>query len=180
MSKNKNVIVQQKILELLKDFCDKKLDQEYLELSNKLTIKLSREYDLILESSKPAVWAAAIIHALGTINFLFDKSFEPFVTVDEINLFFGTSKSTTGNKSREIRNKLNLDYCNQEFSIRSMLENNPYEKYIMVNGFIVPRDLTELEPSSNEPKPSQNMINKETPTKPQKVIPVDDSLGLFD
>ena len=34
------------------------------------------------------VWVVAIIHVIGTINFLFDKGSEPYVNVDEINDFF--------------------------------------------------------------------------------------------
>jgi hypothetical protein len=91
-------------------------------------------------TGQPQVWAAAIIHALGTINFLFDKSFEPYISVDEINQFFGTSKSTTGNKSRQIRELFNLNRFDQEFSTKKMVEGNPFNNLVVVDGLFVPLD----------------------------------------
>ena len=90
------------ILELINEFCALKLDNEYLELSKQLLNKLGRERDVPFMSGKIEIWAAAVIHALGTINFLFDKASEPYATVDAINSFFGTNKSSTGAKSKLI------------------------------------------------------------------------------
>ena len=72
--------------------------------------------------------------------FLFDKSFEPYVSIDEINDFFGTTKSTTGNKSKQIRDLLKLDRWDKEFSTRRMSESNPFANFVMVDGLIVPVD----------------------------------------
>src|SRR5665647_2419399 len=94
---------QQLIIDLIGEFCAKKLNEEYFELSKRLMQKLGRKRNVPFETGKPEIWAAAVIHALGTINFLFDKSFEPYVSIDDINAFFATSKSTTGNKSKQIR-----------------------------------------------------------------------------
>lgn len=91
-------------------------------------------------TGQPEVWAAAIIHALGTINFLLDKSFEPYVSIDEINDFFGTTKSTTGNKSKQIRDLLKLNHWNNEFSTKNMNESNPFADLVMVDRFIVSVD----------------------------------------
>jgi len=129
---------QQKILDLVREFCAKKLDTEYFELSERLIQKLGRKRNPTLATGQPQVWAAAIIHALGTINFLFDKSFEPYVSTDDINTFFGTSKSTTGNKSKQIRDLLKLDRWDNEFSTKKMQDSNPYANLVMVDGLIVP------------------------------------------
>lgn len=129
---------QQLIIDLIGEFCAKKLNEEYFELSKRLMQKLGRKRNVPFETGKPEVWAAAVIHALGTINFLFDKSFEPYVTIDEINNFFGTSKSTTGAKSKQIRDLLKLDIWDKEFSTRRIQEGNPFAEMVMVNGLIVP------------------------------------------
>lgn len=131
---------QQKILDLVREFCGKKLDEEYFELSERLVQKLGRKRNQPLATGQPQVWAAAIIHALGTINFLFDKSFEPFVSIDEINDFFGTKKSTTGNKSKQIRDLFKLDRWDNEFSTKRMSNSNPFADLVFVNGLIVPVD----------------------------------------
>ena len=131
---------QQKIQDLIEQFCNKNLDKEYLFLSTKLIQKLGRKRTAPLSTGKPEIWAAAIIHALGTINFLFDKSFEPYVTIDEINNFFGTSKSTTGSKSKQIREMLNLNVWDKDFSTMYIRNNNPFANLGMLDGFIVPLD----------------------------------------
>lgn len=131
---------QQKILDLVREFCTKKLDEEYFELSERLVQKLGRKRNSPLATGQPEVWAAAIIHALGTINFLFDKSFEPYVSIDEINEFFVTSKSTTGSKSKQIRQMLKLHRYDNEFSTKNMRDSNPFENLVMVDGLIVPLD----------------------------------------
>jgi hypothetical protein len=137
MDKQELIDRQQKIIDLIRDFCIEKLNDEYLDISERLVKKLGRKRSQPLATGQLQVWAAAVIHAVGTINFLFDKSFEPYSTIDEINEFFGTGKSTTGNKSKQIRDLLKLNHYDNEFSTRSMRENNPYAKLVMVDGFIV-------------------------------------------
>src|SRR5206468_8669060 len=125
MDKQQIQVRQQEILNLIKEFADKKLDKDYFNLAKKMLQKLGRKRDLPFMTGQPKIWAVAIIHALGTINFLFDKSFKPYVSVDELNQYFGTSKSTTGNKSKQIREMLDLRHYDPEFSTRKMQENNP-------------------------------------------------------
>lgn len=83
------------------------------------------------------IWAAASIHALGAINFLFDKSFEPYITIDELNDYFGTTKSTVSNKAREIREMLKIGHFSPDFSTRRSLDSNPFNNMVLVDGFIV-------------------------------------------
>ena len=131
---------QQKIIDLVREFCGKKLNEEYFELSERLVQKLGRKRNIPFTTGQPQVWAAAIIHALGTINFLFDKSFDPYISVGDINDFFGTAKSTTGNKSKQIRDLLKLDRWDKEFSTKKMSGSNPLANLVMVNGLIVSVD----------------------------------------
>ena len=137
MNKEKIIEKQQEIIRLAKSFCDEKLDAEYAALAEKLICKLGRKRNVPFATGQTAVWAAAIIHALGTINFLFDKSFEPHVSIDEINDFFVTKKSTTGNKSKQIRDLLKLGYWDEEFSTNGMKINNPFENLMKADGFII-------------------------------------------
>ncbi len=101
-------------------FCTQKLDEEYFQLSQKLIKKLGRKRNVPFESGKIEIWAAGIIHALGLINFLFDKSFEPYVTVNEINDHFGTKQSTVTGKSKQIRDLLKLSHFDKDFSVGNM------------------------------------------------------------
>jgi hypothetical protein len=138
MDKEKIMEKQKQIIQLAKNFCSEKLNEEYAVLAEKLVCKLGRKRNIPFVTGQSQIWAAAVIHALGTINFLFDKSSEPYASIDEINDFFGTKKSTTGNKSKEIRDLLKLSYWDSEFSTGRMADNNPYADLVMVDGLIVP------------------------------------------
>jgi hypothetical protein len=140
MDKHKIKERQEEILGLVKQFCTKTLDDEYFELAERLVAKLGRKRNIPFATGQTEVWAAAIIHALGTINFLFDKASKPYVSADEINDFFKTNKSTTGNKSKLIRDLLKLDSWDNEFSTRRMLDSNPFNNFVKVDGLIVPLD----------------------------------------
>jgi hypothetical protein len=138
MDKEKIMEKQNQIIQLTKSFCNEKLNEEYAVLAEKLVCKLGRKRNVPFVTGQAQIWAVAVIHALGTINFLFDKSFEPYVSIDEINDFFGTKKATTGSKSREIRDLLKLSYWDSEFSTGRMANNNPLANLVMVDGFIAP------------------------------------------
>ncbi len=145
MDKQKLQERQHQILDLVRQFCEQKLDNEYFELAERLTSKLGRKRNVPYSTGHTEVWAAAIIHALGTINFLFDKASVPYVSIDEINDFFKTNKSTTGNKSKQIRDILKLDKWDDEFSTKIMQDNNPFRNLVMVDGLIVPLDTLPIE-----------------------------------
>ena len=144
---------EKKLLELIGSFCDQNLDDDYYQLCQKLVLKLGRKRDVPFKRGKIEIWAAAIIHAIGSINFLFDKSFEPYVTAEQICEYFGTKKSTVSNKARQIKDMFKMGYYDSDFSTQNMTENNPFNDMVMVNGLIVPL--------SSIPEDLQEMVKKE-------------------
>jgi len=153
MTKEETKNREKKLLELTGSFCAQKLDGDYYQLCEKLILKLGRKRDVPFKSGKIEIWAAAIIHAIGSINFLFDKSFEPYVTAEQISEYFGTKKSTVSNKARQIKDMFKLGYYDSNFSTQKMTENNPFNDMVMVNGLIVPL--------SSIPEDLQEMVKKE-------------------
>ena len=131
----------QQLIKMTAAFCEEHLDAEYKQLSEKLIVKLARKRSVPFLHGRTEIWAAAIIHTLGSINFLFDKSFEPYLTPSDICEYFGTSKSTTGQKATLIRKMLNMGYYDSEFSTQRMQRNNPFSRMVMINGFMVPLPL---------------------------------------
>ncbi len=131
---------QQEILDLIRRFCDEKLDEEYFDISERVLQKLGRKKAVPFQTGKIETWAAGIIHAVGTINFLFDKTSEPYVSVNEIGTFFGVATSTVSGKSKEIRDMLKMDRWDKEFSTKRMNESNPFTSWVTVDGLIVPID----------------------------------------
>ena len=140
MKDEKTQIRQEKIIELASSFCDEKLDEEYKELSIKLVEKLGRKHDVPFKRGKIDIWASAVIYALGQINFLFDESFEPYSTPDEICDYFNTKKSTVSNKAHDIREMLNMGHYDEEFSTQQLLENQPSFYIDEKTGMIIPED----------------------------------------
>lgn len=129
---------EEQLLEMTRNFCTENLDNDYLQLCEKLIKKLGRKRDVPFQRGKPEIWAAAVIHALGSTNFLFDKSFEPYMTADQICEYFGTKISSVSNKAREIKDMLNLGIFDPEFSTQRMSESNPLKEMVMIDGQIVP------------------------------------------
>jgi hypothetical protein len=140
MTKQEIKEIEEKLIELTQIFCDQKLDSDYKHLCEKLIRKLGRKHDVPFQRGKIEIWAAAVIHALGSINFLFDKSFKPYITADQISEYFDTKNSTVSNKSREIKDMLKLWHFSPEFSTKKMIEDNPFNNLVMVDGLIVPLD----------------------------------------
>lgn len=140
MSKEEIKAKEAKLMEMTADFCTQKINREYQELCEKLIRKMGRKREVPFQRGKLEIWAAAVVYTIGTINFLFDKSFEPYMTADEINDFFGTKKSTVSNKSAQIKDMFEIWHFNPEFSTKRMSENNPFNNLVMVDGFIVPLD----------------------------------------
>jgi len=138
----------QKLIEMTTGFCDEYLDEDYKQLCEKLIRKMSRKRNVPFLSGRIEIWAAAIVYALGSINFLFDQSFEPYASGDDICNYFGTSKSTTSQKAKVIRDMFKLGYWDREFSTSHMMQSSPFPNLVMVNGLIV--DKRSLPPEIQE------------------------------
>lgn len=139
MMKNK-VLIEEKMHELIKmttGFCETYLDTDYKQLCEELIENMSRKRNIPFLSGRVAIWAAAIVYAIGSINFLFDKTFKPYAMAEDICRYFGTTKSTTSQKAKVIRDMFGLDYWDKEFSTTHMKETNPFSNMVMVNGLIV-------------------------------------------
>ncbi len=121
----------QMLIEMTAKFCDEYLDEDYKQLCEKLIRKMSRKRYPPFLSGRIEIWAAAIVYAIGSINFLFDQSFEPYASGDDICNYFSTSKSTTSQKANVIRDMFKLGYWDKEFSTSHMIEDNPFSNLVM-------------------------------------------------
>lgn len=118
----KTKLRQEQLIEMVSRFCEKHLDEEYKTLCVKLVEKLGRKREVPFKRGKLENWASGVIYTIGQLNFLFDESFEPYATPDEICDYFKTKKSTASNKARDIRKLLNLKLGNDEFSTELIKE----------------------------------------------------------
>jgi len=140
---------EQNLTALTGKICDEKLNGEYFQLCKKLIKKMARKRSVPFVRGKLETWAAAVVYAIGSINFLFDKSFKPYMSAGQISEYFGTKNSTVSAKARKILDMFKIHRLNPEFSTSRMNEMNPYNNIVMVDGLIVPlesipKDLQEL------------------------------------
>lgn len=115
------------LIEMTAGFCDKHANAEYKELCEKLIRKMARKRNVPFLSGRIEIWAAAVVHALATINFLYDKSLTPHTTFDVLANHFGVVKSTVTAKAKVIRDMFKMGYFDEEFSTVHMKQSNPLE-----------------------------------------------------
>ena len=84
------------IVSQIEAVCREHLNDEYAGLSRKLAAALARKCPSPLARGKPEIWACAIVYALGTVNFLFDKSQSPYMRADELCAFDSPIHSLDG------------------------------------------------------------------------------------
>ena len=119
-------------------FCEKNLNEEYASVSLLLLAKLCRKRPSPLIKGNPNTWACGIVYAIGSTNFLFDKSQPLHMRAKELAERFGISQSTAGNKAGEIYKLLNIAPLDPEWTLPSMLGDNPFVwMFETESGFIV-------------------------------------------
>ncbi len=124
------------------------LNDEYAQACRQLTATLCRKRPSPLIRGKANTWACGIIHALGTVNFLFDASQTPHVSVSQIGSYFGLSSSTMQTKSKQIRDLLDMYQMDPNWTLPSMIDKNSLVWMLEINGLIIdvrhaPREIQE-------------------------------------
>ncbi len=136
------------ITHLTDAFSQRYLNDEYARLCRELTATLCRKRPSPLARGKASTWACGILHALGMVNFLFDSSQTPHIAASQIWEYFELSSSTMQAKSKQIRDLLGMYPMDPDWSISSMIDQNPLIWMLEVNGLIIdvrhaPRELQE-------------------------------------
>lgn len=145
MSAQKSLKVPQKmqkkykaIVKLTDAVCAEHLDDEYAEYARYLTAALARKRPSPIERGHAKSWAAGVVHAIGFVNFLQDKSFEPAMSTADLWQAFGVSKSTGGNKSRDIREMFDMYQFDPNWTLPSLMDKNPMAWMVQTpEGFIM-------------------------------------------
>jgi hypothetical protein len=127
------------IKELVLSFCEEHLDDELYGYALELCYMLGRKRKISITRGKKEIWAASIIYVIARLNFLFDPENEFFLSADTICDFFGTKKSTVGNKATQIEKACNLGLgaeglCSPEISDALTLVELP-------NGLVIPKSM---------------------------------------
>ena len=118
------------------DVCREHLNEEYGQLSRRLAAALCRKRPSPVTRGRAATWACGITYAIGSVNFLFDRSQTPHATASELCGFFGVSPATGGAKATEIRKLFDMHQMDPDWTLPSKLDENPLAWMISVNGFL--------------------------------------------
>lgn len=125
------------VVALTDAFCRAHLNEEYADLARTLTATLCRKRPSPLAQGRPKTWACGIVYALGQVNFLFDKSQDPYLSATDVCAGFGVSQASASSKAKTIRDALDLMPLDPRWSLPSRLDDNPLVWMLEVNGFIL-------------------------------------------
>jgi hypothetical protein len=125
------------ITRLTDAFSQTYLNEEYTQICRQLTATLCRKRPSPLSGGKAATWACGIIHALGTVNFLFDSTQTPHTSSGQIASHFSLSSSTMQGKSKQIRDLMNMHQMDPDWTLPSRVDKNPLIWMLQINGLIM-------------------------------------------
>lgn len=172
----KNVELKQ----LVTNYCKKHLDDAYLTICTKIFDDLLKSDKFIFKRGKTEIWAAAIVWAVGGTNFLGDKSFEPYATLNDVCDFFGANSSTVGQKSGKIKEILDISVFNPEYRLPGSKVGSFLDSLVMTdNGIILPHDMLDDDSLDDEEDLNQIGVVEENASpeyylvffKPERKVP---------
>jgi len=140
MNKDHNTATDQ-ILTQVTNYCQKYLDKEYTDKCSQVFYDLLDENPDIFSRGEDGIWAASIVWAVGSVNFLGDKSFEPYASLVDVCSYFNANKSTVGQKSAKIRKLLNINQFNPTYQTTTLVSDLLNSLVLTPEGFIVPSDM---------------------------------------
>lgn len=126
-----------KIEPLITGYCDQCLNEDYKVLCLRLLEKLCRKRPSPLLSGRANTWAAGIVYAIATNNFIFDKSQPIHHTADELCAPFGLAKSTVANKANEINRLCSISRLDPQWMLPHLIDSNPAVWFLYVNDYLI-------------------------------------------
>jgi Domain of unknown function (DUF6398) len=144
------------ILAITDQACTEHLDDDYAVVCRRLVGRLARKRPSPLVRGDTRIWAAGAIYAVGQVNFLFDRSQQPYMTADQLAACLGVVKTTMANKAALIKKSLNLGVFEPDLTRPAMLEQHPLAWLVEVDGLIV--DARMLPPELQEEARRRGLI----------------------
>jgi len=145
----------------------------YIGFAIELLNKISRMRKLNIQRGHIEIWAAAIVYVIARLNFLFDPESDVSLSPDTICDYFGTVKSTVGNKASFIQKTCDLYYGAKGFCRQDIIDMVTFVE--TPEGFILPKNMLDINTKFIKPAKS----NRQAKKKQEK--PKDDKqLKLFD
>lgn len=127
----------QEIIEVTNAFSKEHLNKEYSQLIRYAVAALCRKRPSPLATGRVNTWACGVTHAVGMVNFLFDKSQAPYIGASDLYKIFGVGQSTGQGKSKQVRDILKMYQLDPNWSLQSKIDNNPMVWMLSVNDVVV-------------------------------------------
>lgn len=124
------------IVELIDEFCETHLNDEYKELCEHMAGAVCHTR-LPQNGGSPADWAGGIVDAVGFVNHLHDPNQNLHMTSAQLADGFGISQETMTEKSKAIREKLDLMPLDPDWCLPELLKDNPLVWMFDVDGSIM-------------------------------------------
>ncbi|MFN7678863.1 MAG: DUF6398 domain-containing protein [Cyanobacteriota bacterium] len=117
-------------------FCASHLNDEYRQLILSALSSLARKRPSPLLTGREPSWCAGVVHAIGSVNFLFDPSQKPHCKPGDIYAYFDVSAGTGQAHSKKVRDLLRIRPFSPQWTLPSQLDASPMVWMLEVNGFI--------------------------------------------
>jgi hypothetical protein len=125
------------LMQSIDGFCDRHLNAEYRQLLLAAVCALARKRPSPLLGGRETSWCAGIVHAIGMVNFLFDKTQTPHCKAPEIYAAFDVSAQTGQAHSKKVRDLLKISAFDPKWTLPSRLDDSPLAWMLQVDGFMV-------------------------------------------
>ncbi len=143
---------------LVEAFGEKYFNQELASRALRLCEDLSNFAKPDISKGKKEIWAAAIVYVIARVNFLFDKESSSHLSADCICEFFGTKKSTTGNKATVIERTVDIFIGDERYCMSEI--QNAFSCVELSNGLIIPESmLIDLNMNAAEEKERELVVS---------------------
>jgi len=123
------------IVRLTDAFCAEYLDEEYAEICQFMTANLCELQPSPLDKGRIPTWAAGIVFTVGSINFLNDPEFNPYLSAADLAQILKFSEGTLYNKRKQIEKALGVMPFDPNYTVSSLMEANPLVWMVEINGF---------------------------------------------
>jgi len=125
------------LLEQLDAFCAARLDGDYRELFHRAVESLASQHTAQLLKGRESSWCAGLVYAIGSANFLFERSQQPHCTSKDVFGFFGVSSSVGYAHAKKVRDLLAIEPLSPRWTLRSLQQPSADPQMVMVNGLTV-------------------------------------------
>jgi hypothetical protein len=125
------------IKKMIVDYLGRRLDGRLVDLMVHLCRRLAEGDEFSLNRGKPEIWAAAIIHVVADLNFLFDPDSDIHLSKTELCDALGVKATTVTNKARQIRAMCDIQFVDPRFTLPELVEMFSFEQ--TPEGLLIPK-----------------------------------------